>query len=301
MTRGSGGSLRLSGSAYPGALGVFYFCQHFRAVLNRHLFLGGAFAFAAFAPRGFCVQFFRAMANEGVCPIRSKTLSRHADIDMQCLDNPLNRVPLGLSFAGQGFVEALPVQAGVLCQLGNAFMFGEMAQRNNEHIRVFIQKGLRQVLADFFIALKKIQWVIGFGFGFHWVVSQVFSQLLGFLNVARLARFIATTQQNDQLATAQREIQPVTLTDENPHFADTIAQAFDIAQIAFANPIKPTGNGHNRLPVFQVFNPGFKNNGGLNFVSHEFIVACGLQNIKPFNATLTSGANCPHRITNARL
>lgn len=79
----------------------------------------------------------------------------------------------------------------------------------------------------------------------------------------------------------KREIQPVALADENTHFADTIAQAFDIAQVAVGRPIQAVGNRKRCLFILDAGRPLVKNSGGVDFVIHGPIVARKLQENKP--------------------
>ncbi len=92
------------------------------------------------------------------------------DAHVQRLDDALYRVPFRLCFAGEGFIKAFPVKTRVVGKLGNASVSGDMAQRNNEHIRIFIHEGLGQILANFLVALEKIKGVVGFSFSFHLMV-----------------------------------------------------------------------------------------------------------------------------------
>jgi len=115
------------------------------------------------------------------------TSSRHADIHMQCLNNPLHRVPFRLRLPGQGLVEAFPVQARICGKLGNAFVLGGVSQGRHKHSRVIVHEGLGQILTHIGFVQQMVKRVIRFGFGFHGLASQVFSQFLGGFNVAKIA------------------------------------------------------------------------------------------------------------------
>ena len=214
------------------------------------------------------------------------TSSRHADIHMQCLNNPLHRVPFRLRLPGQGLVEAFPVQARICGKLGNAFVLGGVSQGRHKHSRVIVHEGLGQILTHIGFVQQMVKRVIRFGFGFHGLASQVFSQFLGGFNVALLGRLVAAAQQNNDFLASDGEVNTVASTYEKPHFAHAIAKAFNVAKIAVGGPIQAHRNSLCDRAALDAGSPFVKSGCGLDFVVHGAIVAYEPQKSSVDNACL---------------
>jgi hypothetical protein len=65
-------------------------------------------------------------------------------------------------------------------------MFSDMSQRNNEHGGIIVHEGLGQIFTHIGFSQQMVERIIGFGFGFYGLASQVFCQFFGLLDVSLL-------------------------------------------------------------------------------------------------------------------
>jgi hypothetical protein len=83
-------------------------------------------------------------------------------------------------------------------------------------------------------------------------------QYLGGFNIAVLAGFIATTQQNSDYRTLLDEINPVARAIVDAHFGNTFADWFNVAGIAKCQSIYPGQNAGACPDIPQILQPAIE-------------------------------------------